>query len=80
MWNKPMCVAFPGKIVVIKEDNRAIVDISGVKREVSLGLLGDDVAIGDYVISHVGFAIHKVEKEEAEESLKILDELLKELS
>ena len=72
-----MCVAFPGKVVEIKENNMAIVEISGVRREVNLGLL-DNVNVGDYVISHVGFAIHKVDKKEAEESLKILDELLKE--
>ncbi len=75
-----MCVAFPGKIIAIKENLTAIVDISGVQREVNLGLLDGDVAVGDYVISHIGFAIHKVEKKEAEESLKILNDLLKEPS
>jgi hydrogenase expression/formation protein HypC len=73
-----MCVAFPGKIVEIYDNNIAIIEISGVKRKINLGLLGDEVKIGDYVIAHAGFAIHIVDKKEAEESLKLLDDLLKE--
>ncbi len=75
-----MCVAFPGKIVEIDENNFATVDIMGVKKKVSLMILPDKVKIGDFVISHAGFAINKVEKDEAEESLEILKELINEVS
>ncbi len=73
-----MCVGFPGRITAIDENGVAVVEIAGVKREVNLGLLGDTVGIGDYVVSHVGFAIQKIEKAEAEASLKILETLLRE--
>ena len=69
-----MCVAFPGKIIEIKE-NEAIVEIFGVKKRVFLELLPEEVEIGDYVLSHAGFAIHKVDKKEAEETLEMVKEV-----
>jgi len=51
-----------------------IVDMDGTKRQVSLLLL-DDVQIGDYVIVHAGFAIHKIDKSQAVESLKLLHQM-----
>ena len=68
-----MCLAIPAKIVKI-ENNMGIIDIEGVKREASLLLL-EDVKVGDYVIVHAGFAIHKIDEAEAMESLKILREI-----
>ncbi|MGA1867736.1 MAG: HypC/HybG/HupF family hydrogenase formation chaperone [bacterium] len=70
-----MCIAFPGKISSI-EDNMARVEIEGTEKEVCLDLIGE-VSVGDYVISHAGFAIHLIDKEEAEERLKILREIVK---
>ena len=52
-----MCIAFPGKILSINENGMAVVDISGVRREVCIDLLADEVKPGDYVISHAGYAI-----------------------
>ena len=75
-----MCVAFPGKVIKIEDNNFAIVDIMGVKKRVSTMILPDKVEIGDFLISHAGYAIHKVEKEEAEESLDILKKMVEELS
>jgi hydrogenase expression/formation protein HypC len=69
-----MCIAFPGKIISIDEDLHAVIDISGVRREVRLDLL-DDTGIGDYVICHAGFAIHKVDEETAKEMLDCLREI-----
>ena len=68
-----MCLAVPAKIKSIKND-KAIVDFSGVSREVSLGIL-TDAKQGDYVLIHAGFAIGKVKREEAEDTLKALEEL-----
>ncbi|MBW1916046.1 MAG: HypC/HybG/HupF family hydrogenase formation chaperone [Deltaproteobacteria bacterium] len=67
-----MCLAIPSKIVKINE-NMGIMDVNGVKREASLLFL-EDVKIGDYVIVHAGFALHKIDEAEALESLKLLRE------
>ena len=69
-----MCLAIPSKIVEIKE-GLGIIDADGVIRKVSLLLL-DEAKVGDYVIVHAGFALHKIDEEAAMESLKILREAL----
>ena len=66
-----MCLAIPSKVVRIEENNMGIIDVEGAKRETSL-LLIEDAKVGDYVIVHAGFAIHKIDESEAMESLKIL--------
>jgi hydrogenase expression/formation protein HypC len=71
-----MCIAFPGKIISVDENNFAVIDISGTRREVSLDLVDDEVALGDYVICHAGYAIHRVDELQAEESLALLKELI----
>jgi len=71
-----MCIAFPGKIISIDEDNMAVIDIGGTRREVSLDIVDEDVGLSDYVICHAGFAIHKVDEELAKEKLDFLKELL----
>jgi hydrogenase expression/formation protein HypC len=71
-----MCIAFPGKIISINEDNIAVIDISGTRREVCLDIVDEDVAIGDYVISHAGYAIHKVDEQTARENLELLRQLM----
>jgi hydrogenase expression/formation protein HypC len=66
-----MCLAIPGQIVeVVDEPNRlASVDVAGVVRKVNIGLLDDDdggsAGPGDWVLIHVGFALSKVDEEEA---------------
>lgn len=71
-----MCLAIPGKIIdIVDEENQiAKVEVGGVRRNVSTGLL-DDVKIGDYVLIHVGFAMSKVDEKEALETLRLLQEL-----
>jgi len=68
-----MCLAIPSKIVKIEENNIATIDVDGVKRTASL-LLVEDANVGDYVIVHAGFAIHKIDESIAMESLQILRE------
>ena len=67
-----MCLAIPSKIVKIENDV-ATIDVDGVRREASLLLLKNP-KVGDYVIVHAGFAIHKINEEDAMESLKLIRE------
>jgi hydrogenase expression/formation protein HypC len=69
-----MCLAIPSKIIEIK-DGLGTIDVDGVIRKVSLLLL-EDPQVGEYVIVHAGFAIHKVDEVAAQESLQILREAL----
>ena len=69
-----MCLAVPMKVAEIV-DSTAICEVDGVRREASLMLL-DDVAVGDYVLLHAGFAIEKVDPEEAEKTLEVFREVL----
>ena len=68
-----MCLAIPGQVIeVVDEANRlAKVDVAGVKRTVNIGLLGD-AGPGDWVLIHVGFALSKVDEEEAFATLRLL--------
>ena len=73
-----MCLAIPGRIIeVVDVGNRlAKVDVAGVQRNVNVGLLdegGDGVAPGDWVLIHVGFAISKVDEEEATATRRMLE-------
>ena len=68
-----MCLGIPGKIIEI-EKNVAKVDVGGLLRDISLDLC-PDVSIGEYVLIHTGFAIQKVDAEEAEETLDLLTKL-----
>lgn len=67
-----MCLAIPSKITKI-ENNMATIDVEGVQRKASLLLL-EDARVGDYVIVHAGFAIHKLDEAAARETLDLLRE------
>jgi hydrogenase expression/formation protein HypC len=73
-----MCLAIPGQVVeMVDEANRlAKVDVAGVRRNVNIGLLdsdGDPAGPGDWVLIHVGFAISKVDEEEALATRRLLE-------
>ena len=68
-----MCLAVPAKIKSV-EKGHAIVDFGGVRKRISLGIT-DGVNKGDYVLVHAGFAIGKVDKPQAEDTLRALEEL-----
>ncbi|MBS3735823.1 MAG: HypC/HybG/HupF family hydrogenase formation chaperone [Candidatus Bipolaricaulota bacterium] len=70
-----MCLAIPGEVLAV-EDERATVDVGGVEQEVRLDTLSEDVAEGDYLLVHTGFAIQKLSPEEAQETLSLFDELI----
>ena len=75
-----MCLAIPGQILeVVDEENRlATVDVAGVRRRVNIGLLdvdGEGVGPGDWVLIHVGFAISRVDEEEARATRDLLERM-----
>ncbi|MCI0468568.1 MAG: HypC/HybG/HupF family hydrogenase formation chaperone [Nitrospirae bacterium] len=70
-----MCLAIPSKIVRLS-DLSATVDVYGARRDISLLLMPEEVAMGDYVLVHAGFAIQKVDREAAMESLRLMDEII----
>ena len=69
-----MCLAIPARVVELQEGARAIVDLDGVRKSIDLSLV-DDVTVGDYVVVHVGFALGRIDPEEAERTLAMLGEL-----
>ncbi len=71
-----MCLSIPSKVVEIDENNYATVDTMGVKRKVTLDLISEPVNIGDYVLIHVGFAMNKISKEHAEDSIAAYNEIV----
>ena len=68
-----MCVGVPMRVVSIDGDD-IVAEIDGVQREASIMTLGDHVGVGDYVIIHAGFAIARLDEEEAEETLRLMRE------
>ncbi|MDU8929655.1 HypC/HybG/HupF family hydrogenase formation chaperone [Alisedimentitalea sp. MJ-SS2] len=70
-----MCLAIPAEVVAITDDKQtATVSLEGVRKEISLALL-TDVAEGDFVLIHVGYALNKISPEEAERTLALMAEL-----
>ncbi|HWB71685.1 MAG TPA: HypC/HybG/HupF family hydrogenase formation chaperone [Egibacteraceae bacterium] len=73
-----MCLGIPGQIVEILDpaQQRAVADVDGVRREISVALLGiggdEGVSLGDWVLIHVGFAMAKIDEQEATEALSVL--------
>lgn len=75
-----MCLGIPGQVVEILDpaDHRATVDVDGVRREVNVGLVMGDVGgikVGDWVLIHVGFAMSKIDEEEAASTLEFIKQL-----
>jgi len=77
-----MCLGIPGQIIRIDDGERrlATVDISGIKRQVSIACIVDDehtpeACLGDWVLIHVGFAMSRIDEAEAAATLQILTEL-----
>lgn len=77
-----MCLGIPGQIVLIKDHENFIasVDVAGVKRDVNIACVvcddhSIDACVGDWVLVHVGFAMSKIDPEEAQQTLNLLQEL-----
>ncbi|MEF8794567.1 HypC/HybG/HupF family hydrogenase formation chaperone [Thiohalorhabdus sp.] len=69
-----MCLAVPGRVVEINDDDTALVDFSGANKRISLALV-EDVAPEDYVLVHVGFALQRIDPDEAEKTLALIAEM-----
>lgn len=73
-----MCLGIPGKVIEMVDEANALakVDVSGVRRNVSVALVrSEGIAPGDWVLIHVGFAMSKIDEREAHETLRILREM-----
>ena len=68
-----MCLAIPARVVALVDDDQALVDLGGVRKHVSLALV-DGIVPGDYVIVHVGYALARLDADEAERTLAIFAE------
>lgn len=69
-----MCLGVPMKIIS-KDGDSIVAEVDGVKKDASVMLLGEEVAVGDYVIVHAGFAISRLDEEYAEETLRLMREV-----
>ena len=69
-----MCLAIPAQVVELRDADQAVVDLAGVRKEISLALV-EDVAVGDYVIVHVGYALNKLDPDEAARTLQLFAEI-----
>jgi hydrogenase expression/formation protein HypC len=69
-----MCLGIPGELVELRDDDLARVDVAGVRRLVNVGLLeGQPLTPGDWVLIHVGFALSKIDEEEAAAAMAFLE-------
>jgi hydrogenase expression/formation protein HypC len=82
--NKTMCLGIPGQILEISDATQqlAIVDVGGIRRQVNLACVVDDAhpietCVGDWVLVHVGFAMNRIDPEEAQITLNMLAEMAK---
>lgn len=66
-----MCLAIPAEVTRILPDDMAVVSIDGVSKEISAALIGN-LAVGDFVIIHVGYALTKIDPDEARGTLEML--------
>ncbi|AUH73637.1 hydrogenase expression/formation protein HypC [Legionella sainthelensi] len=70
-----MCLALPAQITQILDDSRAIVSIGGISKEISTALL-EEVILGDYVIIHAGYALTRLNEEEAQKTLSLFAQMM----
>lgn len=69
-----MCLAMPAHIIKVLDSQRAVVNLGGIEKNISIALL-ESVEIGDYVILHVGFALTKLNESEAKKTLQLFAEM-----
>ena len=68
-----MCLAIPAQVIELVDIEHAMVDMGGVRKTISTALV-DNLQIGDYVIVHVGYALNRLDPEEAAETLRLIAE------
>jgi hydrogenase expression/formation protein HypC len=67
-----MCLAIPAKICRLLEEQQAIVDVGGIEKHISIALIDAPLAVGDYVIVHVGYALSRLDEQEAKRTLQLM--------
>ena len=71
-----MCLAVPSKVIELKQFPMAVIEMDGLKKEISIELV-PDIKIGEYVIVHVGYALSKMDEELAQQTIEDIRELHK---
>lgn len=71
-----MCLGIPGLVVEVPEKQWAVIEVGGIRRKVGVHLVGE-VAPGDYLMVHAGYAVEKLDLEEAEARIRLWEELLR---
>ncbi|WP_238584679.1 HypC/HybG/HupF family hydrogenase formation chaperone [Legionella moravica] len=74
-----MCLAMPAQITQILENDRAIIQLGGITKDISIALV-QEISVGDYVIIHAGYALTRLNEGEAQKTLSLFAEMLKEQS
>lgn len=75
-----MCLSIPSQVVAIDAERQSVtVDTLGVRRDVSSHLMTEPLEIGDYVLIHIGFVMNKIDKEDAQQSLELYQEIVTKL-
>lgn len=69
-----MCLALPMRVIELRPEGMAVAEHGGVRKEISVALI-KDIAIDDYVIVHVGFALARIDPDEARETLALIAEM-----
>ncbi len=69
-----MCLAMPARVVEMKDDDQAVVELDGVRKEISVALI-EAPRVGDYVIVHVGYALSRLDPDEAAKTLALFAEM-----
>lgn len=69
-----MCLAIPAQVTQLIDPENAVVDMGGVRKAISIALV-DEVCVGDYLIVHAGYALNRLDPEEATETLRLIAEL-----
>lgn len=75
-----MCLAVPSKVIEKYPSGlEALIDVYGARRKVNLMLMPEEVAVGDYVLVHAGFAIQKIDEDAAKDALGLITQILEHL-
>ncbi len=76
MIDSKMCLAIPAQIMKIIDESLVVADFGrGVQREVSIALMGEEMKLGDWIIIHTGYAVSKMDPEDAKETLALWEEI-----
>ncbi|GGP76050.1 HypC/HybG/HupF family hydrogenase formation chaperone [Shewanella ulleungensis] len=74
-----MCLSVPSKVVEIHDDASITVDTLGVRRRVSSHLMAEPLALGDFVLIHIGFVMNKIDEKDAQLSLELYQEIVEKM-